>query len=167
MTVEKSVCTFRGGVARNERLVVDYHTLSAVARHRMGKEDSAARDMKYDAASVGGCEAREGGRHDVRDRMVVGGEEAGSGIVFRGKFSSSNMVDLCRIAEFPVSGIRFEGDSANPLSSNTVSRCHLIGSLQDQLYRRNNNHFYIPQNQFGTHGRYPRTGAKLIRNQSA
>lgn len=102
----------------------------------------------------------------VRDLMLVGGAEAGSGIVFRGKFSSSNMVDLCRIADFPVSGIRFEGDSASPLSSNTVSRCHLIGNRQDQLYSLNNNDFYILQNQFGTHGNYPRTGAKLTRSSA-
>lgn len=102
----------------------------------------------------------------VRDLMVVGGAEASSGIVFRGKFSSSNTVDFCRIADFPVSGIRFEGDPESPLSSNTVSRCHLIGNLQDQLYSLNNNDFYILQNQFGTHGRFPMTGAKLIRSSA-
>ena len=97
----------------------------------------------------------------VRDLMIVGGPDAGSGIVFKGKHSSSNTVDFCRIAEFPVSGIRFEGSPESALSSNTVSRCHFIGNLQDQLYSLNNNDFYILQNQFGTHGKHPRTGVVL------
>lgn len=100
----------------------------------------------------------------VRDLMVVGGEDAGSGIVFRGTHSSSNTVDTCRIAEFGESGIRFEGDPKSPLSSNTVSRCHLIGNRGDQLYSRCNNDFFILQNQFGTHGTFPRTGCLLDRS---
>ena len=97
----------------------------------------------------------------VRDLMVVGGLDAGSGIVFKGVYSSSNTVDFCRIDGFQVSGIRFEGDPKSPQSSNTVSRCHFIGNLQDQLYSFNNNDFYILQNQFGTHGKHPQTGAAL------
>ena len=96
----------------------------------------------------------------VRDLMITGSTDAGSGIVFRGA-CGSDTVDFCRIAVFPVSGIRFEGLEKTPQSSNTVSRCHFIGNLQDQLYSRNNNDFYILQNQFGTHGGTPKTGVRL------
>ncbi|MCX6359871.1 MAG: right-handed parallel beta-helix repeat-containing protein [Armatimonadetes bacterium] len=102
----------------------------------------------------------------VRDVLIDGGGKAASGIVFRGKGSSSNTVDQCRISSFVVSGIRFEGDPASPQSSNTVSRCHLIGNLKEQLYSRYNNDFYIIRNQFGTHGKYPDVGAYLS-NSSA
>ncbi len=102
----------------------------------------------------------------VRDLLIDGGGKAGSGIVFRGKGSSSNTVDQCRISSFAASGIRFEGDAALPQSSNTVSRCHLIGNMKEQLYSRYNNDFYIIRNQFGTHGKFPEVGAYLV-NSSA
>lgn len=115
---------------------------------------------------------RQGGKGDalrfedcgfcwVRDLMVVGGPQSGSGIVFAGTTSSSNTVDQCRLAEFPVSGIRYEGRKESPLSSNTISRCHFIGNLQQQLYSKYNNDFYIIRNQFGTHGKFPQFGAWL------
>jgi hypothetical protein len=102
----------------------------------------------------------------IRDLLIDGGGKAGSGIVFRGKGSSSNTVDQCRISSFAASGIRFEGDAALPQSSNTVSRCHLIGNMKEQLYSRYNNDFYMIRNQFGTHGKFPEVGAYLV-NSSA
>ena len=100
------------------------------------------------------------GHCSIRDLMVTGSKDAGSGIVFKGA-CGSDTVDFCRIAEFPVSGVRFEGPKTGSQSSNTVSRCHFISNLQDQLYSYNNNDFYILQNQFGTHGGTPKTGARL------
>ena len=100
------------------------------------------------------------GHCSIRDLMITGGKNAGSGIVFKGA-CGSDTVDFCRIAEFPVSGIRFEGPKTGSQSSNTVSRCHFISNLQDQLFSYNNNDFYILQNQFGTHGGTPKTGARL------
>lgn len=94
----------------------------------------------------------------IRDLMVVGGAQAGSGIVFSGTFSSSNTVDQCRIAGFPTSGIRLEGRKESPLSSNTISRCHFIGNMKEQLYSHYNNDFYMVRNQFGTHGPFPQYG---------
>jgi hypothetical protein len=102
----------------------------------------------------------------VRDLNLVGSERAGSGIVFRGTASSSNTVDFCRIARFPVSGVRLEGSREMPLSSNTISRCHFISNLGDQLYSRYNNDFYILQNQFGAHGGTPNTGARLVHSSA-
>lgn len=96
----------------------------------------------------------------VRDLMITGSKDAGSGIVFKGA-CGSDTVDFCRIAVFPVSGIRFEGPKTGSQSSNTVSRCHFISNLGDQLYSFNNNDFYILQNQFGTHGGTPKTGVRL------
>jgi len=97
----------------------------------------------------------------VRDLLILGDPSAtsGSGIVFRD--GSSCRVDFCRICEFAVSGIRFEGNAKSPMSSNTVSNCHFIGNRQDQLYSFNNNDFYITGNQFGTHSKFPRTGCWL------
>lgn len=97
----------------------------------------------------------------VRDLLVQGDREGknGSGIVFRA--CSSCTVDFCRIDGFPVSGIRFEGGAKAPMSSNTVSRCHFIGNLAEQLYSFNNNDFYILQNQFGTHEGNPKAGCVL------
>jgi len=97
----------------------------------------------------------------IRNMLIIGDSAAakGSGVVF--KDSSSCTVNYCRIAGFAESGIRFEGDSKNPMSSNTVSNCHFIGNLQDQLYSYHNNDFYITGNQFGTHTKYPRTGCVL------
>ena len=100
------------------------------------------------------------GHCSIRDLMITGSKDAGSGIVFKGA-CGSDTVDFCRIAEFPVSGVRFEGPKTGSQSSNTVSRCHFISNLQDQLYSYNNNDFYILQNQFGTHGGTPKTGARL------
>ncbi len=110
---------------------------------------------KGDALTFEDC-----GHCSIRDLMITGGKDAGSGIVFKGA-CGSDTVDFCRIAEFPVSGIRFEGPKTGSQSSNTVSRCHFIGNLQDQLFSYNNNDFYILQNQFGTHGGTPKTGARL------
>ncbi len=97
----------------------------------------------------------------VRDLLIVGDGSAatGSGIVFRD--CSSCRVDSCRVCEFAVSGVRFEGNPKSPMSSNTVSNCHFIGNRADQLYSFNNNDFYIIGNQFGTHGKTPRTGCRL------
>lgn len=100
----------------------------------------------------------------VRNLLMSGDSSAksGSGIVFRGELGSSSCtVDYCRISNFPVSGIRFEGDIKKPLSSNTVSNCHFIGNLRDQLYSFCNNDFFIRGNQFGTHGAHPQTGCVL------
>lgn len=97
----------------------------------------------------------------VRDLLILGDASAdtGSGIVFRS--ASSCRIDFCRICGFAVSGVRFEGDPKSPMSSNTVSNCHFIGNGGDQLYSLNNNDFYIVGNQFGTHGKTPRTGCWL------
>lgn len=100
------------------------------------------------------------GHCSVRDLSIAGSKDAGSGIVFKGA-CGSDTVDFCRIAGFPVSGVRFEGPKTGSQSSNTVSRCHFISNMQDQLYSFNNNDFYILQNQFGTHGGTPKTGARL------
>ena len=100
------------------------------------------------------------GHCSVRNLMITGSKDAGSGIVFKGA-CGSDTVDFCRIAVFPVSGVRFEGPEKSAQSSNTVSRCHFISNLQDQLYSYNNNDFYILQNQFGTHGGTPKTGVRL------
>lgn len=98
----------------------------------------------------------------VRNLLIHGNQNAdsGSGIVFRGK-SSSCTVDYCRISNFPQSGIRFEGVRETPQSTNTVSNCHFIGNLQDQLYSHHNNDFFIVGNQFGTHGGVPKVGCRL------
>ena len=97
----------------------------------------------------------------VRDLLILGDPSSatGSGIVFRD--ASSCKVDSCRICEFAVSGVRFEGNAKSPMSSNTVSNCHFIGNRGDQLYSFNNNDFYITGNQFGTHSKFPRTGCRL------
>lgn len=100
------------------------------------------------------------GHSSIRDLMITGTKSADSGIVFKGE-CGSNTVDFCRLAEFPISGIRFEGPKTGSQSTNTVSRCHFIGNLQDQLYLFNSNDFFILQNQFGTHGGNPKTGARL------
>lgn len=100
----------------------------------------------------------------VRNLLMNGDGNAktGSGIVFKGAHKSSSCnVDYCRISNFPVSGIRFEGDKEKPLSTNTVSNCHFIGNRQEQLYSQHNNDFYIRGNQFGTHSEHPRIGCLL------
>jgi len=95
--------------------------------------------------------------------LLINGDSAaksGSGIAFRGQ-SSSCKVDFCRICGFAESGVVFDGDPKAPQSSNTVSNCHFIGNLGDQLRSLNNNDFYITGNQFGTHSKNPRTGCLL------
>ena len=120
-----------------------------------GWDTSITMSGKGDALVFEDC-----GHCSVRDLCITGNKDAGSGIVFKGA-CGSDTVDFCRIALFPVSGIRFEGPKTGSQSSNTVSRCHFISNLQDQLYSFNNNDFYILQNQFGTHGGTPKTGARL------
>ena len=99
---------------------------------------------------------------EIRHLLVLGDASAtsGSAIVLRGT-SSSCTIDSCRFVNFPESGVRFEGDPAHPMSSNTVRNCHFIGNLGDQFYSIHNNDFYIVGNQFGTHRDNPRTGCVL------
>lgn len=102
----------------------------------------------------------------IRNLLVNGDASAktGSGIVFKG-YSSSNTIDTCRISSNPISGVRFEGDSKSPQSTNTVKYCHFIDNHEDQLWNSYSNDFYIIGNQFGAHTRLkdlaPRTGAAL------
>ena len=79
---------------------------------------------------------------EVRHIMFEGDVAAtsGSALLLRGNCSSCT-VDHCRIVNFPESGVRFEGDSQHPMSSNTIRDCHFIGNLGDQLYSLNNNDF--------------------------
>lgn len=89
----------------------------------------------------------------VRDLMIVGDTTAGggSGIVYRG-YSSSNTVEMLRVAQFPGSGLRYEGTDGEPMSSNSVRNCQFIGNRGDQLFSRYNNDFFIIGNQFGAAG---------------
>ncbi len=98
----------------------------------------------------------------IRNLLLQGDASArtGSGICFAGQCSSCR-VDFCRIVNFARSGIRLEGDAQRPMSSNTIERCHFIGNLEDQLWSRHNNDFYIVGNQFGTHREHPRSGCVL------
>ena len=91
----------------------------------------------------------------VRDLLIVGdlAGKSGSGIIFRGQ-CSSNTVDFCRLASFPDSGLAYEGDPVVPQSSNTVMRCHFIDNGGAQLLSRNNNDFFMMQNQFGADQRH-------------
>jgi predicted outer membrane repeat protein len=74
---------------------------------------------------------------------------SGSALSFQGNCSSCT-VDHCRIGNFPESGVRFEGDSQHPMSSNTIRDCHFIGNLGDQLFSLNHNddcsHWIIKDN---------------------
>jgi hypothetical protein len=99
---------------------------------------------------------------EIRNMLLLGDHSANSGsaIVLTG-ISCSCTIDSCRIMNFPDSGVRFEGASSHPMSSNTVRNCHLIGNLGDQLYSQHNNDFYIVGNQFGTHRGHPQTGCVL------
>lgn len=102
----------------------------------------------------------------IRDLLINGDPNAknGSGIVFKGN-SSSNTIDTCRISNNPISGVRFEGDTVSPQSTNSVKYCHFIDNHEDQLWSSNNNDFFIIGNQFGAHQRLkdlaPKTGAVL------
>lgn len=84
---------------------------------------------------------------------------SGSGIVFRDATSCS--VDHCRIEGFAESGVRYEGRTESPMSSNTLRDSHLISNRGAQLYSRHNNDFYILGNQMGTHGPVPTFGCEL------
>jgi len=119
---------------------------------RVGEGDAIALE------SVSFCSVRE---------LLINGDPSskkGSGIVFRGQ-CSSDTVDFCRMSGFADCGVLFEGDPKRPQSSNTVSRCHFIDNVGDQLRSVANNDFYIVQNQFGAHQRTgeraPRSGAAL------
>jgi hypothetical protein len=98
----------------------------------------------------------------VRHVLMLGDASAksGSAIVLSG-MSSSCTIESCRFVNFPESGVRFVGDPAHPMSSNTVRDCHFIGNLGDQLSSLHNNDFFIVGNQFGTHREHPRTGCVL------
>ncbi|HPA16634.1 MAG TPA: right-handed parallel beta-helix repeat-containing protein [Verrucomicrobiae bacterium] len=102
----------------------------------------------------------------VRDLWIRGDKAAkvGSGIVFRN--SSSCKVEGCQVTEFPVDGVRLEGDEGRPISSNTVRDCHLLGNREAGLSSVCNNDFYIVGNQFGTHGAAPRAGCVLDRSSA-
>ena len=98
----------------------------------------------------------------IRDTIIryAGDGKEGSGILYRGK-SSSNTVAHCRIERFPVSGIRFEGNAEQPMSTNSVRDCHFISNAGPQLFSHHNNDFFIIGNQFGAHGGLPEFGAVL------
>jgi parallel beta helix pectate lyase-like protein len=98
----------------------------------------------------------------IRDLMIdyTGGGKKGSGILYRGT-SSSNTVAHCRIQRFPVSGIRFEGNAKQPMSTNSVRDCHFISNAGAQLWSHHSNDFFILGNQFGAHGGVPEFGAVL------
>jgi hypothetical protein len=92
--------------------------------------------------------------------MGDGSAKSGSGIVYQGR-SGSCTLDSCRISNFAESGVRHEGGPKEPMSSNAIRDCHLIGNLGDQLWCHHNNDFFIVGNQFGTHRGHPRSGCVL------
>jgi hypothetical protein len=103
----------------------------------------------------------------IRNLLLQGDEAAtsGSAIRYQGHCSSC-VIDFCRIVNFPESGVCYEGDRRNPMSSNTVRDCHFIGNLGDQLASAHNNDFYIVGNQFGTHRGHPRSGCDLVHSSA-
>lgn len=101
----------------------------------------------------------------VRDLLIVGDGKAQAGIVFGGQ-SSSNTVDKCRLADFLLSGIRFQGEAARPMSSNVVRDCHFVDNAAAQLYSEYNNDYAISGCQFGAHHSTPAAGAQLLHSSA-
>ena len=78
---------------------------------------------------------------------------SGSGIVFvsdkNGGHCGDTAIKDCRIRNFAGSGVRFEGESRTPQSSNKVQWCYFQNNRGHQLYLRSSNDFHIVGNQFG------------------
>ncbi len=96
----------------------------------------------------------------IKDLMVTGSDGAEDGVVYRGT-SSSNILEHCRLSGFARSGVRYEGKSEQPMSSNTLKDSHFIDNLGVQLHSIWNNDFLIVGNQFGRWEEAPQVGCWL------
>ena len=78
---------------------------------------------------------------------------SGSGIVFvsdkEGAHCGDTLIRECRIRGFAESGVRFEGESRNPQSSNKILWCYFQNNRGHQLYMRCSNDYHVTGTQFG------------------
>jgi Periplasmic copper-binding protein (NosD) len=86
------------------------------------------------------------------------GMTSGSGVYLRD--SCVCRIGRCRFDRFAESGVRFDGQSSSPMSSNRVDECWFQNNKGPQLFSFANNDFFFLGNQFGANG--AAAGALLV-----